>query len=74
MLYDTGNPKLVPCAHLGGWDGREVREMLKNKGTHVYLLLVHGDVWHKPTQHCEIVILQLNTNEKKFNYADEVRE
>ena len=48
--------------------------MLKNKGTHVYLRLVHGDVWHKPTQHCEIVILQLNTNEKKFNYADEVRE
>ena len=26
------------------------------------LWLIHVDVWHKPTQHCEAIILQLKIN------------
>ena len=75
MLYDTGNPKLVLCVNLEGWDGREVGGMFKNKGTYVDLWLIDVDVWDKSTQHCEIVILQLKTKWKKIlNYANELRE
>ena len=27
--------------------------------THVYLWLIHVDVWHKPKQHCKAIILNL---------------
>ena len=33
--------------------------MFKREGTYVYLLLIHVDVWQKPTQYCKAVILQL---------------
>ena len=59
------NPKLVLCVNLEGWDGREVGGMFKNKGTYVYLWLIHVDIWHKSTQHCKIVILKLKTKWKK---------
>ena len=29
-------------------------------------MLIHGDVWQKPTQYCKAIILQLKIN--KFNY------
>ena len=35
--------------------GKEVQE----EGTYVYLWLIHDDVWHKPTQYCKAIILQL---------------
>ena len=28
-------------------------------GTHVYLRLIHIDVWQKPSQNCKVIILQL---------------
>ena len=37
---------------------REVQE----GGTYVYLWLIHADVWQKPTQYCEAIILQLKLN------------
>ena len=40
-----------------GW---EVGGRFKREGTSVYLWLIHGDVWQKPTQHCKAIILQLN--------------
>ena len=46
------------CDNLERWDGvgngREAR--------YLYLRLIHGDVWQKPTQYCKAIILQLKTN------------
>ena len=41
-----------------GWD---VGGRFKKEGTYVYLWLIHGDVWQKPTQYCKAIILQLKT-------------
>ena len=29
---------------------------------HVYLWLIHVDVWQKPTQYCKVIIFQLKIN------------
>ena len=42
--------------------GREVGGRSKRKETHVYLWLIHADVWQKPTQYCKAIILQLKIN------------
>ena len=44
-----------------GW---EVGGRFKREGTYVYLWLVHGDVWQKPSQYCKAIILQLKINKK----------
>ena len=36
------------------------------KWTYVCLWLIHGDVWQKPTQYCEAIILQLKINFRKI--------
>ena len=38
---------------------REVGGRLKREGTYVYLWLIHGDVWQKPTQYYKIIIFKL---------------
>ena len=40
----------------------EGRRRFKRKGTHIYLWLMHADVWQKPTQYYEAIILQLKIN------------
>ena len=60
LLYDPGSPNSVLCDNLEGWDGLESGREVKREGTSVYLWLIHGDVWQKPTQHCKAIILQLN--------------
>ena len=44
--------------------GREVGEGITKEGTHTYLYLIHVDVWQKPSQYCNVIILQLK--EKRF--------
>ena len=39
-----------------GWD---VGKNIKREGTDVYLWLIHGDVWQKPTQYYKIIIFKL---------------
>ena len=46
----------------------EVGERFKWKGKYVYLLLIHVDVWQKPTQYCKATILQLKINFKKSEW------
>ena len=46
--------------NLEGWDG--VGEGSMGEGTHVYLWLIHDDVWQKPKQYCKAIILQLKIN------------
>ena len=69
------NPVL--CDNLEGWDGvgggREVQDggdkrvcccsVAKLCPTHVYLGLIHVDVWQKPIQHCKAIILQWKINQ-----------
>ena len=52
-----------------GW---EVGRRFKREGTYVYLWLIHNDVWQRPAQYCETIIIQLkirkkNENKKKIN-------
>ena len=35
FLYDTGNPKLVLCDSLDGWDGEGDRREVKREGAYV---------------------------------------
>ena len=39
--------------------GREVEGVFWMRRTHVYLWLIHVDVWQKPPQYCKVIILQL---------------
>ena len=50
----------------------EVGGRFKRKGTHVYPWLIHVDVWQKPTQYCNVTILQLkiNKSKKKKNHCE----
>ena len=45
----------------------EVGGRFKRKGTHVYLCLIHADVWQKPMLYCKAIILQLKINKLKKN-------
>ena len=62
-MYDTGNPKPGHCHHQKGCGregyGRGVHEGegFKRQETHVCLWLIHVDVWQKPSQYCEVIIL-----------------
>ena len=58
-MYDGGNPKPVLCDNLEGWDGVGVGGRLRREGTHVYLWLIHVDMWQKPAKHCKAIVLQL---------------
>ena len=65
MLHDTGSSNPALCANLEGWDQVGGGRRFKRKGTHVYLWLIHIDVWQKPTQYCNVIILQLKINKSK---------
>ena len=43
-----------------------VERRFKREETYIYLQLIHVDVWQKPTQYCEAIILQLKINKSKF--------
>ena len=52
------------CSNLEGWDregdGRNVQMMGGSfKYIHVYLWLIHVEVWQKSTKFCKAIILQL---------------
>ena len=58
-MYEAGHPKLVLWDNPEGW-GREGGESGSRMGqAHVYLWLIHVDVWQKPPQFCKAIILQL---------------
>ena len=59
-VYEAGHPKPVLCDNLEGMtscDEEKVGGRFKREGTCVYLMPIHGDVWHKPSQYCEVIIL-----------------
>ena len=52
--------------------------MFTREGAHVYLWLIHADVWQNPSQYCKVITLQLrkkkesptkgNTSESKSKH------
>ena len=56
-MHEAGHPKVVFWGSPEGWGGVE--------GTHVYLWLIHVDVWQKPSLHCKEIILQLKQVNQK---------
>ena len=46
-----------------GWEGGSGAKRV------CYLLLIHADVWQKPTQHYKAIILQLKINKQKCSVA-----
>ena len=41
----------------------------RREGIYIYLWLIHVDVWQKPTQYCEAIILQLKIIKLEKNPA-----
>ena len=49
--------------NLEGWNGvAGGREVQEEGDIHIYLWLIHVDVWQKPIQYCKAIILQLKIN------------
>ena len=42
---------------LGVGMGKEVGGRFKREGTHVYLWLIHVEIWQEPIQYCKAIIL-----------------
>ena len=55
----------VLCDNLEGWDGLGGGGRFEREGTHVYLGLIHADVWQKPIHYCKAITLQLKINRSK---------
>ena len=43
----------------GAGVGGEVGEDFRREGPHVFLWLIHVDIWQRPSQYCKVMILQL---------------
>lgn len=39
-----------------------LRGRFRREGTYIWLWLIHGDIWQKPTQYHKTIILQLKIN------------
>ena len=59
MIYDLGCAKLVLCDNPEGQGREGAGRRAQEEGTHVYLWLVHTDVWQKPSQYCKVIIFQV---------------
>ena len=58
LLCDVGSSTQGSVTTYGGERG------LQEEGTHVYLWLLHVDVWQKPIQYCKAIILQLKKKKR----------
>ena len=55
LMHEAGHPKPGLWKNPEGWGGEGVQD----GGTHVYLWLIHVDVWRKPPQYCKVTGLQV---------------
>ena len=59
-MHEAGHSKLVLWNNPEGWGEEEGGRGFRIGGeTHVCLWLIHGDVWQRPPQSCEVIVLQL---------------
>ena len=52
-MQEAGHSELVLCNNPEG-ERKEVEAGFRREGTHVYLWLIHFDVWQKPSQCCKV--------------------
>ena len=65
LMFEAGNSKLVLWDNPEGWGGEGGGGGgVQGWGAHVHPWVIHVDVWKKPPQYCEEIILQL----KEINY------
>ena len=67
--YSSFKTQLSCYEAFSNWPGRDsdsflhvARGAFNREGTYVCLWLIHVDIWHKPTQYCKAIILQLKIN------------
>ena len=56
MTQGTQSHYSVTAQRDGG--GKDVEGRFRRKETHICLWLIHTDVWQKPSQYGEVIILQ----------------
>jgi len=59
-MHEVRRPKPGLWKNPEGWGGEGGVRGVQDWGTHVYLWLIHVDVWQKPSQYFKLIILQLN--------------
>jgi len=58
-MHEAGHSKPMLWDNSEGWSKEGSERGVQDGGTHVYLWLIHVDVWEKPLQYCKAIILQL---------------
>jgi len=56
--HEAGHPKLVFWDNPEGWGGKRGAKGILDRGTHVYLWVIHVDVRQNPSQYCKVIIFQ----------------
>ena len=57
-MHETGHSKPLHWDNPEGWDGEGGGKGL-GRGSHIYLWLIHVNVWEKSPQYCKVISLQL---------------
>ena len=63
---EAGHSKLVLWDKPEGWGTEGGERVVQDGGTHVYLWLIHVDVWGKPSQYCKVTILYITILQSKY--------
>ena len=58
-MHEARHPNLVLWDNPEGWGGEGEERVVQHEGTHVYLWLIHVDIWQKPSQYCKVIIVKL---------------
>ena len=57
LLYDAGSSNHMLCDSLEGWGGVGGGREAQTGGDVWLPVVIHVDVWQKPTQYCKAIIL-----------------
>ena len=58
-MYEQGTKNQCSVTTWKDRMGREVEGLFRMEGTRIYVWPIHTDVWQKPSQYSEVIILQL---------------
>ena len=58
-MHEAEHPKPVLWANPEGYGGEGDERGVQHGGKHLYLWLIHVNVWQEPSQYCKLTILQL---------------
>ena len=64
LMHEEGSQSRWSGTIQRDWVGRKVGGQLRIVGTHVYLWLIHVNVWQKPSQYCNNSPIEINFKNK----------